>query len=212
MPVPRATLRYKNVCPFRSARGYPSPCFVLSPMAIRRSPSTGGVIPRHASFFLFTVGRGPVPRHSNDRGGQAPALRKNGPLPRRARACPSPCRVRQVVCHNFEQMSNHGQIWRLGLRIKPINPTHHRCSPCNHLRLQILHEIKFLSFARRSDRVIGTRGPSYVTRKTRCVFLHLRAYKARLRAAFAPTGIPISFASSGTESTPRNPSYTPHTR
>ena len=57
----------------------------------------------------FTVGRGPVPRRasigktalvcvrfsrrSNDRGGQAPALRYARPSPfhRRARACPSPC-------------------------------------------------------------------------------------------------------------------------
>ena len=39
-----------------------------------------------------TVGRGPVPRHFNDRGGQAPALRNwvSFFLPRGARACPSP--------------------------------------------------------------------------------------------------------------------------
>ena len=60
------------------------------PRAIQRSRGTG---PRATEKRHVTVGRGPSPclAQSNDRGGQAPALRKKRLPHRRARACPSPC-------------------------------------------------------------------------------------------------------------------------
>ena len=71
----------KNVSPSRRARACPSPCIDRGGQApalrLNRMP------PAPASGF---------PSPCCARGGQAPALRlKNGPLPRRARACPSPC-------------------------------------------------------------------------------------------------------------------------
>ena len=97
--MPRSRKRRWLACVFRVGRT------IAGDRPPRYGPGKGS--PRHAPF-LFTVGRGPVPRHasveetalvgvrfsrgSGDRGGQAPALRlKKRAVYRRARACPSPC-------------------------------------------------------------------------------------------------------------------------
>ena len=65
-----------------------------------RATVSGGVLGSRTA--PFPVGRGPVPRHASvyqtfagDRppryGNRTVSRQQNGPLPRRARACPSPC-------------------------------------------------------------------------------------------------------------------------
>ena len=112
----------KTVSVYRRARACPSPCLDRNgnrpwlAFGFRLGLTLAGDRPPRYGLqgrLRFTVGRGPVPRHasveetalvgvrfsrgSNDRGGQAPALRCARPSPfhRRARACPSPCLDRE---------------------------------------------------------------------------------------------------------------------
>ena len=87
----------------RRARACPSPCRGLRKTRGGQAPALRYLTSSCPKNAPFTVGRGPVPRHAavyrtlaGDRppryGNRTVSWQQNGPLHRRARACPSPCR------------------------------------------------------------------------------------------------------------------------